>query len=93
MNEAIQKAMKNRTTVMITHRLENIVNADCIYVLGKHGNVVEKGTHSELMNCYHQNSFENDEVGLYKQLVMGMEKKRSEDNSDLDNCGDGGSVT
>jgi ATP-binding cassette subfamily B protein len=50
--EAVQTAleglMKNRTTLVIAHRLATVVNADKIIVL-KEGHVVESGTHAELM--------------------------------------------
>jgi ABC-type multidrug transport system fused ATPase/permease subunit len=41
--------MKDRTTLVVAHRLSTIENADQIVVLEK-GRVVEKGTHQTLMN-------------------------------------------
>lgn len=46
--DALQKLMQNRTTVVIAHRLSTIVNADEIVVLEK-GNIIERGTHAELL--------------------------------------------
>lgn len=44
----IQQFKRHKTVVMISHRLTNAVNADCIYVLDK-GKLMEQGTHAELM--------------------------------------------
>jgi len=46
--EALEKLMKSRTTIIIAHRLSTIVNADRIVVL-KGGKVGEAGSHEELM--------------------------------------------
>lgn len=46
--EALERLMANRTTLVIAHRLSTIVNADKIIVMEK-GRIVESGTHVELM--------------------------------------------
>jgi ATP-binding cassette subfamily B (MDR/TAP) protein 1 len=46
--DALEKIKKGRTTITIAHRLSTIIKADKIFVLDQ-GNVVESGTHSELM--------------------------------------------
>lgn len=46
--EAIQKLMKGRTSIVIAHRLSTIQNADKILVLDK-GEIKEEGTHDELL--------------------------------------------
>jgi subfamily B ATP-binding cassette protein MsbA len=46
--EALEKLMKSRTSVVIAHRLSTIVNADKIYVI-EHGIVREEGTHEQLL--------------------------------------------
>ena len=68
--ESIYKLSKNKTVIVISHRLANVKNADAIYVLDK-GHIVEHGKHKELMmtkNKYyelvtHQVNLEN----IYKE--------------------------
>ncbi len=55
--EALEKLMKGRTTIMVAHRLSTIQHADCIMVMHK-GKIRERGTHQELLS---QN-------GIYKKL-------------------------
>ena len=59
MQEALDKLMKCRTSVVIAHRLATIRNSDKIIVL-ENGKVIEQGTHAELLA--------NDK-GLYKTLT------------------------
>lgn len=47
--QLIYELAKDKTVIMISHRLANVKNADCIYVLNK-GNVAGSGTHKELLN-------------------------------------------
>ncbi len=62
--DALTVLMKNRTTIMIAHRLATIRNADVIYVLNE-GKIAEIGTHQELLQ---------NENGIYANLVrMQME--------------------
>lgn len=56
--EAIDKLMQNRTSLVIAHRLSTIQSADMIYVIKK-GQVVESGSHVDLIEA----------GGLYKSLV------------------------
>ncbi|MET3791877.1 ABC transporter ATP-binding protein [Aquamicrobium terrae] len=46
--QALNEAMRGRTTIVIAHRLSTVVNADHIVVLDE-GRVVEQGTHAALM--------------------------------------------
>ncbi|WP_282180114.1 ABC transporter ATP-binding protein [Maribacter stanieri] len=57
--DALEKMMKNRTSIVIAHRLSTIQNADIIVVLLK-GEIVEQGTHAELLELN----------GTYKKLVQ-----------------------
>lgn len=56
--EALERLMKNRTTIVVAHRLSTIVNADLICVL-QEGRIVERGTHKELL----------EKNGVYRHLV------------------------
>jgi subfamily B ATP-binding cassette protein MsbA len=46
--EALTRLMKDRTTIVIAHRLSTVLDANAIYVLDQ-GRIVESGTHSELL--------------------------------------------
>ena len=48
LSQMIFDKANSTTTILISHRLSNVVKADCIYVM-KEGRIVEKGTHSELI--------------------------------------------
>ena len=58
LSEAILSAGNKSTTILISHRLSNVVNADIIYVI-KDGEIIESGTHKELMmaNGYYTEMF------------------------------------
>lgn len=55
--EALNRLMQNRTSIVIAHRLSTIKNADKIVVVQK-GRIVQVGTHNELLHA----------EGLYKEL-------------------------
>ncbi len=57
--EALLELMKDRTSIVIAHRLATIQHVDKIYVLN-HGEVVESGTHDELLSY---------PEGIYANLV------------------------
>ena len=52
--------MKNKTSLIVAHRLSTIRNADKIIVLGK-GRLIEQGTHEELIaqKGYYYNILKN----------------------------------
>ncbi|KAF7818078.1 ABC transporter B family member 21-like [Senna tora] len=77
--EALDRIMVNRTTVIVAHRLSTVRNADTIAVIHR-GKMVEKGTHSELLK---------DPEGAYSQLIRLQEVNReSEDTEDHANKSD-----
>ena len=47
--EALEQLMKNRTTLVIAHRLATVVKADRIIVMAK-GEIVARGKHQELLS-------------------------------------------
>jgi ATP-binding cassette, subfamily B, bacterial len=47
--EALERLMANRTSIVIAHRLSTIVHADQILVLD-HGRIIERGTHDKLLS-------------------------------------------
>lgn len=63
--DALDNMMKNRTSLVVAHRLSTIRNADEIVVLNR-GEIVERGTHEMLMQ---------KENGAYKKLVELQELK------------------
>ncbi|KAK1437203.1 hypothetical protein QVD17_02991 [Tagetes erecta] len=73
--EALDRIMVNRTTVIVAHRLSTVRNADMIAVIHR-GKIVEKGLHSELVK---------DPEGAYSQLIQLQEINSDSDNSDDQN--------
>lgn len=57
--DALEKLMQNRTSLIIAHRLSTIRKADTILVLD-HGKIIEQGTHDQLMGI---------ENGAYRNLT------------------------
>ncbi len=71
--EVIRELARTKTVILISHRLANVVEADCIYLVSE-GQICERGTHSELMR----------ENGAYRRLYesqMELESYRKEDAS------------
>ena len=80
--ESIEKLSKDKTVIIISHRLLNVKNADTIYML-ENGVIAESGSHNELMlkgGAYknlvdHQNDLEN----IYDELESKNLEKVSEE--------------
>lgn len=62
---AIEALTKDKTIIMIAHRLKTVENADQILVLDQ-GRIVQKGTHAELMK---ESGIYADFIGLRKQAI------------------------
>ncbi|KAM1103452.1 hypothetical protein ACFX19_012141 [Malus domestica] len=67
--EALDRIMINRTTVIVAHRLSTVRNVDSIAVLHR-GTIVEKGPHSELVK---------HPEGAYSQLIRLQEMNNTSD--------------
>lgn len=63
LTEAIENLTKEKTIIMIAHRLKTVRNADQIVVIDK-GKIVQQGRHEELMQ----------KEGIYKNFVSGRKK-------------------
>ena len=68
--EALDRLMKGRTSVVIAHRLSTIRSAHQILVMNE-GTVVERGTHDELIS----------REGTYAELVRLQDVGRAMDNT------------
>lgn len=65
--QAIDRLMKDRTTVMVAHRLSTIKNADLISVI-QEGKIIEQGTHSSLV--------ENKNGAYYKLINLQQQQQQ-----------------
>lgn len=63
LTEAIENLTREKTIIMIAHRLKTVQNADQIVVINK-GRIVQKGKHDSLMK----------EDGIYKKFITGRKQ-------------------
>ncbi|KAL0418947.1 UNVERIFIED_CONTAM: ABC transporter B family member 11 [Sesamum radiatum] len=70
--EALDRIMVNRTTIIVAHRLSTVKNANKIAVIHQ-GKLVEQGTHFELLQ---------DSEGAYSQLIRLQEENRDSEQVD-----------
>lgn len=61
---------KNKCSIIISHRLKNIKNVDCIYVISK-GAIIEQGTHNELI----------EKKGLYYNMYNKQAREIGDNNA------------
>lgn len=61
--EIIKELASEKTVMFISHRMANVVDSDCIYVL-EHGKIAEKGRHNQLM----------ENRGVYFNIYSEQEK-------------------
>uniref|UniRef100_A0A0D9WCH5 MDR-like ABC transporter n=1 Tax=Leersia perrieri TaxID=77586 RepID=A0A0D9WCH5_9ORYZ len=73
--EALDRVMTNRTTVIVAHRLTTVRNADTIAVIHQ-GSIVEKGSHHELIR---------DSDGAYSQLIRLQENSHDSEGVNYQN--------
>ncbi|GJN15114.1 hypothetical protein PR202_gb02005 [Eleusine coracana subsp. coracana] len=66
---ALNRIMKNRTTLIVAHRLSTVTNADSISVVHQ-GKIIEQGHHDELVK---------DPQGAYSQLIRLQEAHQDDD--------------
>ncbi|KAF1954349.1 multidrug resistance protein 1, partial [Byssothecium circinans] len=76
--EALDRVSKNRTTIVIAHKLSTVRNADSIAVMAE-GAVIEQGTHDELIA----------KGGAYAQLVRAQDLGHAEETNDAHGKEDG----
>lgn len=61
--KVIQKLAKTKTVLLISHRLQNVIPSDCIYMM-QSGRILEQGTHDQLMK----------QAGAYQALYCAQQE-------------------
>lgn len=75
--EVIHEMAKEKTVLLISHRLSNVIDSDCIYFL-KDGRIAESGTHKELLSkeSVYANLYESQRK-LESFAALGKAEKRT----------------
>jgi len=73
--EALENLMKERTSFVIAHRIQSLINADLILVLDQ-GKIIQQGNHSELVQV----------EGMYQQIYRIQTRIESELQEELDSA-------
>ncbi|HFQ94786.1 MAG TPA: ATP-binding cassette domain-containing protein, partial [Anaerolineae bacterium] len=69
---ALDKVMQNRTTFLIAHRVQSVMDADLILAL-EHGRIIQSGTHAELVN----------QPGIYRRIYNLQSRVETELEAEL----------
>ncbi len=75
---ALEELMHNRTTFIIAHRIQSVMNADLILVMDK-GETVQMGTHAELVA----------RAGIYRQIYDIQTRIEAELEQEINECEEG----
>jgi ATP-binding cassette subfamily B protein len=65
--QALRRLMEGRTTFIIAHRIQSVMDADLILVL-EHGRIVQRGTHEELV----------EQNGIYRRIYLAQTRLEAE---------------
>ncbi len=65
--QALRTLMQGRTTFIIAHRIQSVMDADLILVL-EHGRIVQRGTHDELV----------EQEGIYRRIYLAQTRLEAE---------------
>ena len=72
--QALRRLMQGRTTFIIAHRIQSVMDADLILVL-EHGRVVQRGAHDELLA----------QEGIYRRIYRAQTRLEEELEEELSN--------
>ncbi|KAK9462431.1 P-loop containing nucleoside triphosphate hydrolase protein [Lipomyces oligophaga] len=83
--EALDRASKNRTTIVIAHRLSTIKEADLIVVM-RRGTIIERGTHNELLakQGEYYELVQAQQIEKEKKAALGQDSSSEADSDSID---------